>query len=445
MTNRRKDGSLYPEEMTITPVPDADGGITHFIALKRDLTQEKQAEARFLQSQKMEVVGRLAGGIAHDFNNLLTVINGTAELASSDLPAGDPLRADLQEILRAGVSATSLTRQLLAFSRKQVVRPEVLNLSREVAGMQSMLQRLIGEDVALVISVVDEGRVKADAGQLEQVVMNLIVNARDAMPDGGVLTITADTVDLDRTQVEGIASECLQPGPHVRLVVCDTGTGIDAASRSRIFEPFFTTKEQGKGTGLGLATVFAIVAQSGGGIAVDSEPGRGTAFSIYLPRVTDLPAARPSAAPAPPVAVPSETILVVEDEDRVRHLVQRMLESLGYRVLTAGDAVDAVRILEQLDTPVHLLLTDVVMPGMSGPVLAEWLARVRPETGILFSSGHTDNAALRAGAIETGRHFISKPYARAELARKVREMLDWGTDAGEAIDRWTAAPASGVR
>ena len=424
VTNRRKDGSLYSENMTITPVKDSNDVTTHFVAIKRDLTDQKQLEAQFLQAQKMESVGRLAGGIAHDFNNLLTVINGTAELASISLVDDDPMRADLGEIHRAGERAAALTRQLLAFSRKQVMKPQVLNLTTLVAGLQSLLQRVIGEDVSLVLDPEagsSHGLVRVDPGQLEQVLMNLVVNARDAMPKGGTVTIETRDIDVDDPRVA--QRESIDPGSYVVLSVRDTGTGMDAETRARLFEPFFTTKEQGKGTGLGLATVHGIVAQSGGRISVETAPGMGTTFKVYLPRLADATLASPRVGTAA-VAAGSETILVVEDEPGVREMARRMLAMSGYVVLTASNAAEALQLLAGHREVVHLMLTDVVMPGMSGPELALRAADVRPQMKILFTSGHTENAAMRLSARDKKKSFIGKPYARAELLNKVRETLD---------------------
>jgi PAS domain S-box-containing protein len=422
MTNRRKDGTLYAEDMTITPVKDAGGEITHFIAIKRDLTEEKRLEAQFLQAQKMESVGRLAGGIAHDFNNLLTVINGTADLASMKLREGDPLRTVFLHIRQAGDRAASLTRQLLAFSRKQIMKPEVLNLSTLVADLRSMLQRLIREDIDLVVvPAQDLGSVRADPGQIEQVVINLVVNARDAMPDGGTLTIETRDVQLDEAQAGMHPS--MQPGPHVMLAVSDTGVGMDEATRMRIFEPFFTTKEQGKGTGLGLATVYGIVKQSGGSIWVYSELGKGTTFKIYLPRVGEV--ARTVRRVRTLTAVPgTETILIVEDEEVLRDLATHILQSAGYTVLTASSGGEALLLLEHHDGPVHLVLTDVVLPGISGLDLAKRVAEAHPEIKVLFTSGYTNDAILRNGVLDKLTHFIGKPYTMAELTHKVREVLD---------------------
>ncbi len=422
LVNRRKDGSTYSEDQSITPVKDARGEITHFIGIKRDLTEQKRLEAQFLQAQKMESVGRLAGGVAHDFNNLLTVINGTAALALSSVRAGDPLREDLHGILRAGERAVSLTKQLLAFSRKQLMKPEVLDLGSLVANMRAMLPRLIGEDVELIVLGAEKlGSVRADPGQLEQVVLNLVVNARDAMPGGGRLTIETRNVDLDQAHASEHPS--VHAGPHVMLAVSDTGIGMDEATRARIFEPFFTTKESGKGTGLGLATVYGIVKQSGGSIWAYSEVGQGTTFKIYLPRVDDEAKMERQARPRE-AARGSETILVVEDDKTLCRLATRMLESAGYEVLTAHNGGDAIAALKGYEGPVHLMLTDVVMPGMGGRELACGVAEFRPETRVLYMSGYTDDTILRSGLLDSTAHFIAKPYTVEGLTRKVREVLD---------------------
>ncbi|MDZ4258671.1 MAG: PAS domain S-box protein [Gemmatimonadales bacterium] len=422
MTNRRKDGSLYPEDQTITPVKDDHGEVTHFIAIKQDLTEEKQLRTQFLQAQKMESVGRLAAGIAHDLNNLLTVINATADLASTTLSEDDPLRTDLQDIHRAGDRAAALTRQLLAFSRKEIVKPDVLDLSTVVADLQGMLPRLIGEDIGVVVVPAKElGSVLADRGQIEQVILNLAVNARDAMPTGGTLTITTQDVELDEAFAARHPS--VVSGPHVMLAVSDTGVGMDEATRMRIWEPFFTTKEPGKGTGLGLSTVYGIVKQSGGSIWVDSELGRGTTFTIYLPRVEKVAQQRQPTRSAMPVHG-TETILIVDDEEALRRVATRIVESAGYTVLTAANGGEALRLLECHDGPVHLMLTDVVMPGMSGTDLAARIVDTRPQMKVLYTSGYTDDAILQRGVLNAAMHFIHKPYTMAELTRKVREVLD---------------------
>jgi PAS domain S-box-containing protein len=414
MINRRKDGSRYPEEQVITPVRDSKGEITHFIAIKRDLTDEKRVAVRHLQSQKMETVGRLAGGIAHDFNNLLTVINGTADLALTVMRQEDPLREDLEQIHGAGTRAAALTRQLLAFSRQQIMKPTVLDLNAVIENMRAILPRLIGEHIALMIVPARPlGSVLADPGQIEQVILNLAVNARDAMPDGGTLTI-------ETRDVEGLSTSS---GPHVMVTVSDTGIGMDEATQLKIFEPFFTSKEHGKGTGLGLSTVDGIIRQSGGSILVDSALGKGTTFTIYLPRV---PGVASSSQPAPTGrAVPgTETILVVEDETMLCHLAARVLRSAGYTVLTAGSAEAALLALERQDRPVHLLFTDVVLPGMNGRELATRVVAAHPDVRVLYTSGYADDAILRLHVRDEATHFVGKPYTAAQLTQRVREALD---------------------
>jgi len=421
MTNRHKDGHLIPEELTITPLKDDRGRIGHFIAIKRDLTEVKRLQAQVLQAQKLETVGRLAGGIAHDFNNLLTVINATADLTMGSTDAGNPLRADLQQIRDAGERAAQLTRQLLAFSRRQILQPDVLDLAALVRNLQAVLQRLIGEDVDLVVRAPQgSGNVRADLSQMEQVILNLAVNARDAMPDGGRLTIETAGVDLEEDDV--IRHGAGSAGPHVVLTVSDTGVGMDDATRARIFEPFFTTKDPSKGTGLGLSTVYGIVQQSGGGVWVYSEPGLGATFKIYLPR---LDTALSTAAPEPPRALGgSETILVVEDEPAVRRLAQRMLEMAGYTVFAAEDGGAALALLARADVHVDLLMTDVVLPGASGKALADEVATAYPSVRVLFTSGYTDDAILRTGVRDHEVAFLGKPYTASTLRQKVREILD---------------------
>jgi two-component system, cell cycle sensor histidine kinase and response regulator CckA len=422
LVNRRKDGVLYTEAQTITPVTDDAGAVTHFVAIKRDLTQQKQLERQFLQAQRMESVGRLAGGVAHDFNNLLTVINGRAELASLGVTEGEATHSDLQEILHAGWRAVGLTRQLLAFSRKQVLQPMVVTLATVVADVKQMLGRVIGEDVELVFATdPDLGRVKVDPGQMEQVIMNLVVNARDAMPRGGRLTIATHNVDLDLVDTRSLPS--VKPGPHVMLEVTDTGVGMDAATRERIFEPFFTTKGPTKGTGLGLSTVYGIIKQSGGSVWVDSAQGKGTTVRIYLPRVDEMAhAMRPAVTAANTRG--TETILVVEDEDAVCALTRRMLESAGYNVLVATGGEQALPLLAQHADSVDLLFTDVVMPGMSGQDVAARVAELCPRIKVLYTSGYTDDTIGRHGVLDPDTRFISKPYGTLELTRKVRETLD---------------------
>jgi PAS domain S-box-containing protein len=422
ITGRRADGHLYPVDQSITPVRDARGEITHFVALLHDLTEAKRLEAQFLQAQKMETLGQLAGGIAHDFNNLLTVISGTAELASASLKEGDFLHGELEEIRRTGQRAAALTRQLLAFSRQQIVVPAVMDLGALVLGMQDMLRRLLGERIEFVVEPPTEAScVLADRGQIEQVVMNLVVNARDAMAGGGTLTVRTRRVVLDQAQAK--ACPPLAPGPHIVLTVSDTGTGMDEETRAKIFEPFFTTKDPGKGTGLGMATVFGIVHQTAGSITVESELGVGTTIEIFLPQAEAV-ADKRAPTQTERAVQGNETILVVEDQEALRRLTVRILKSAGYKVVAAGDAEEAKRWLDRREEPVHLVLTDLVMPGMSGQSLAAWIAETRPETKILLTSGYTDDAVLHHEVLENTVHFIGKPFSVAELSRRVRELLD---------------------
>jgi CheY-like chemotaxis protein len=375
----------------------------------------------------MEAVGRLAGGIAHDFNNLLTVILGFGNLTLKGLPAGDPLRGKVQQVVRAGERAAALTRQLLVFSRKQVLQAKVLDLGAVAEELEKMLRRMIGEDIELATVVpADLGLVKADPSQLEQVLLNLVINARDAMPEGGKLTI-----ELSNAALPPVAGT---PGPllsAVLLAVTDTGVGMDAEVRSHIFEPFFTTKEQGKGTGLGLSTVYGIVQQSGGQVAVYSEPGHGTCFKVYLPRVDEPVEA---AAPAAEVPLPrgTETILLVEDEEGVRDLARETLAAQGYLVLEAASAREALETAGLRYGSLDLVLTDVVLPGMSGPALVAELAARGLDSRVLFMSGFPDRAVLRHGVLELGTAFLAKPFTPDELARKVRAVLD--ASAGEEDD-----------
>jgi len=407
------------------------GVVTHVHGSIQDITPQKLAEARhakleaqFLQAQKMETIGNFAGGVAHDFNNLMTVVLSYAELLAEELEPGDPMRVDLGEIRSAGLRATGLTRQLLAFSRRQVLQPKVVELGEIVAGMENMLRRLIGEDVELATSCAAQlGKVLVDPGQIEQVIMNLAVNARDAMPQGGMLTIETKAVALD----EPFAAEHagIHPGTHVMLAVSDTGTGIDKATQARMFEPFFTTKERGKGTGLGLATVFGIVQQSGGTIWVYSEPGKGTTFKLYFPVAEHAEPPRASVAPAARATLHgTETILLVEDEEAVRTLIRTILTKYGYNVLAAQNVGDAFLLCDQHPAKIDLLLTDVVMPRMSGRQLAERLSPIRPDMKVLYMSGYTDDAVVRHGVLEATLAFIQKPITPEPLARKIRAVLD---------------------
>jgi PAS domain S-box-containing protein len=389
----------------------------------RLLEKEREKEEQLRQAQKMEAVGRLAGGIAHDFNNLLTAINGYSDLTLRRLPEGDPLRRNVEEVRRAGERAAGLTRQLLAFSRKQVLQPVVLDLNAVIAEMGRMLQRLIGEDVELRTTLDPQlGSVVADPGQIEQVIMNLAVNARDAMPSGGKLTVETGNVYLDEEYAARHVA--VRPGAYAVLSVSDTGSGMDGATQARIFEPFFTTKELGKGTGLGLSTVYGIVKQSGGNIWVYSEVGVGTTFKIYLPRAASGSEEYRRGAEAEGTAGGRETILLVEDDEMVRSMTRIILSEHGYRVLEAANGAAALSLCERNEEPIRLLLTDVVMPGMSGRELADRLARTRPEVRVLFMSGYTDDAIVHHGVLDAGVAFLQKPFTPDALARKVRGVLD---------------------
>jgi PAS domain S-box-containing protein len=401
---------------------DPEGNPLEVVGSWSDITEHKALEDQFRQAQKMEAVGQLAGGIAHDFNNLLAVINGYGEILLDNLPVHDPNRDAIVQIAEAGNRAAALTRQLLVLSRKAIVEPKVLDLRVVVADMDRMLRRIIGEDISLVTRTDPElGAVKADLGQLEQVLLNLAVNARDAMPQGGRLTIEVRNAELDETYVHEHPEA--RPGPCVLLAASDTGCGMDASTAARIWEPFFTTKGE-RGTGLGLATVYGIVKQSGGHIAVYSEVGSGTVFKIYLPREETRPT-----EPTPPSkrnAMPkgTETILLAEDEDAVRGLTHQILEVCGYTILEARNGIEALQVAEEHHGRLDLLITDVVMPQSSGRELAHALAEKYPEVKILFVSGYTDDAVVRHGILAAEVEFLQKPFSPAVLARKVREILD---------------------
>ena len=389
----------------------------------RDVTERKNLEAQLLQSQKMEAVGQLAGGVAHDFNNLLMVIRGYVDLMGSRARLDDGLKDNLNEIRKAADRATSLTQQLLAFSRKQVLHPELLDLNYVVSIMEKMLRRLIGENIELVTRTARQaGRVKADPVQIEQVILNLALNARDAMAEGGRLTLETDNVELDADFVSRQPGSV--PGSYVLLRVSDTGAGMDPATVAHIFEPFFTTKEKGKGTGLGLATVYGIVKQSGGYVVVTSQEGVGTTIEIYLPRADESTAAMEDAEVPEGVHRGSETILVVEDEEAVCKLSCEFLSSRGYNVLAASDGLEALQVSEQHRGPIHLLLTDVVMPGINGQELARRLSPLKPEMKIMYIPGYTDNAIAQKFLVDPGTVFLQKPFPLDTLARNVREVLE---------------------
>ncbi len=416
----RDNGEEFPIEASLSQVEA--GGQTIFTVVLRDVTERQRLEEQLCQAQKMEAVGRLAGGVAHDFNNLLTVINGYSDVILETLRAADPIREMIEEVKNSGERAARLTRQLLAFSRKQILVPVELDVGALVGEMGKMIGRLIGEDIVLRVTTdPDLWPVKADAGQTEQVLMNLVVNARDAMPEGGNITIETRNVTLDDSYVT-IHPEA-RAGEFVMLAVSDSGCGMDAATKARIFEPFFTTKGD-KGTGLGLATTFGIVKQSGGSIEVYSEPGIGTTFKIYLPRVPKGCTTSKSQATLRLPNRGTETVLLTEDEDGVRRLTRRILQGYGYRVLEAKNGGEALMACEQHAGPIHLLVTDVVMPGMSGPRLAERLAPLRPAMRVLFLSGYTDDAIVHHGVLNPNTPFLQKPFTPEALIRKVREVLD---------------------
>jgi PAS domain S-box-containing protein len=427
---RRKDGTMFLADVVISALRNDDGILRGFAEVMRDLTERKSGEAalkrvedQLRQAQKLEAIGSLAGGVAHDFNNLLSVILSYADLLIEDLPPDSAARADMGEIKKAGVRATVLTRQLLAFSRQQVLQPQVVDLNEIAAGVEAMLRRLLGEDVELaLLTARTVGRVYADPGQVEQVIMNLVINARDAMPVGGKVSIETADIVLDDAYVA--AHVGVIPGPYVMLAVTDTGTGMDAATRARIFEPFFTTKDKSKGTGLGLSTVYGIVQQSGGSIWVYSEPGKGTTFKVYFPRSALSADTRQTPLPSATTVRGTETILLVEDEEPVRVIVRTILRRNGYTVLEAENGGEAFLVSEQHTAAIHLMLTDVVMPRMSGRQLAERLAPLRPSMRVLYMSGYTQDTISHHGVLDSGIAFLEKPISPDALLRKVREVLD---------------------
>jgi PAS domain S-box-containing protein len=420
---KRKDGTRITVRSSGRPVRDETGEFAYLEVFAEDITQRRVLEKQLRMAQKMEAIGRLSGGIAHDFNNLLGVIMGYSQVMKRSLGPAHTSYEHAEEIEKASQRAVSLTRQLLAFSRQQVLEPAILNLNALVSDMEKMLPRLIGEDIKLnLILAPTLGQVKADQGQIEQVVMNLAVNARDAMPGGGKLIIQTANVELDVAYT--LEHPGSKPDRYVMLAVTDTGIGMDPETQAHIFEPFFTTKERDKGTGLGLATVYGVVKQSGGYIAVDSEKGKGASFSVYLPRVEQAVAV-PEASPAKTLTLQgSETILLVEDAEPLRKLAHMFLKDNGYQVLTAADGEEALQVARQHAAPIQLLLTDVVMPGINGRVLAERLAPWQLGMKVLYMSGYTDSFIAGHGVLEAGTHLLHKPFTEEALMRKVREVLD---------------------
>jgi signal transduction histidine kinase len=415
----REQGSSSVEDLLAT----VTGLQSRLAVLERTAVELERARQALRQAQKMESIGLLAGGVAHDFNNLLTVINGYSEMLLRQMKERDPAREQVTEIWKAGERAASLTRQLLAFSRKQHLQPEVVSLNGLVRDVKKMLGRLIGEDIQLVVRL-DENlsSVLVDPGQVEQVIVNLAVNARDAMPEGGELVIETRNMDMDASAAEAYSG--MKPGPYVLLLMSDNGSGMDETTRARLFEPFFTTKEQGKGTGLGLAVVYGIIKQSNGFIYVESEPGKGTTFRIFLPRTARKPTDKREPETEQRARGGTETILLVEDEKEVRTLTSAALQSFGYRVLEAAAGDEAISVCTNYPGPIELLLTDVVMPRMSGHHLAETLVVSRPQLKVLFMSGYTEETIGRHGVAVGVVPFLHKPFVPIQLAHKVREVLD---------------------
>jgi PAS domain S-box-containing protein len=420
---RHKDGNWRTLESRASTILDQRGEVERLVIVNRDITERKHLEEQFRQAQKMEAVGRLSGGVAHDFNNLLGVIIGYGEIVQERTATTDPLRGSVDEILKASHRAASLTRQLLAFSRQQVLDPKILDLNAVVKDMEKMLRRLIGEDIELKTELHPAlARVKADAGQIEQVVLNLAVNARDAMPHGGKLVLAMSNFHMDKDFVRCYPYP-VPVGDYVLFAVSDTGIGMDAATKARIFEPFFTTKEKGKGTGLGLSTVYGVVKQSGGYIEVVSEPNAGATFNIYLPKVEGAIVEQPQSELSASLRG-TETILLVEDEPSLRILARHQLESCGYSVLEASSGAEALEVARKQPGTIHLLLTDVVMPGINGRILAEELLRHRPQLNVVYMSGYTGQAVGADGVLDAGSCFLPKPFTREALARKLREALE---------------------
>jgi PAS domain S-box-containing protein len=422
--NYRKDGKEFNLEWQIAPIRDASGKTSHFVAIQRDITVRKRLESQLIQSQKMETVGKLAGGIAHEFNSILTAILGQSELLRNDLPAGSPLAKNAIEISKAAGRAATLTRQLLAYGRKQILQPETLDLNRVLASMEGTFRHLMGRDVMThIVPAVGLHAVKADAGQIEQVIMNMAMNAADAMPNGGKLTLETANVAFHQESVGRHPD--LKPGDYVMLAITDTGAGMSEEVKARLFEPFFSTKGVGQGTGLGLSTCYGIVKQSGGHISVYSEVGRGATFKIYLPQVeqqTKIPAQRLDSNELPRG---TETILLVEDDPALREMAGTLLKRLGYTMWAAANGIEALSLKQQRHVGhIDLLFTDVVMPHMSGKELADRVRSLNPHTKILFTSAYTENSIVHQGVLDKDVALLQKPFTPSALARKVREVLD---------------------
>jgi two-component system, cell cycle sensor histidine kinase and response regulator CckA len=427
MVNRRKDGSTYTEDQTITPIRNEQHEITHFVAIKQDVSENRLLAQQLHQAQKMESVGRLAGGVAHDFNNMLGVIIGYSELLEEQVDGNEELTHRTQEIKKAGHRAASLTRQLLAFSRQQLLEATVLNVNEIVCETAKMLRRIIGDEIELTTALSPMlAMVKADPGQIQQIIMNLAVNARDAMPHGGKVKIETANVDLDENFAK--MHKPMIPGRYVKLSVVDTGTGMDPETQAHIFEPFFTTKDIGKGTGLGLATVYGVVKQSGGYIWVETSLGNGTTFDIYLPEIQEAGAPSIGSAPTVKTRWGSETILLVENLRPFRELTQQLLESRGYTVLAVGSGLEAIAIAEHYTGPIHMLLTDVAMVGMSGVELAKALSALRTGLKVLLMSAYFGSAVDSYQEIVPGATFLQKPFTREALSAKIHEALTIETD-----------------
>jgi PAS domain S-box-containing protein len=420
LAGRRKSGAEFPVEVSLSSVETEEG--IFGIAFVSDISVRKALEEQLMHAQKMEAVGRLAGGVAHDFNNMLTVIAGYNRMILDELSTLDPLRGYAEEILKAADRAAALTNQLLAFSRRQIMQPRVIEINAVVGQTESMLRRLIGEDIQLVMSLgADTGNIKADPNHIEHAIVNLAVNARDAMPLGGRITIETSNAEIDETYAKTHMG--VTPGEFVMIAVSDTGHGMDSATRQNIFEPFFTTKQHGKGTGLGLATVYGTVKQSGGDIWVYSEPGQGTTFKLYFPRVAEPVSAGLVEDPVQTYHGSSETVMLVEDETQVRDLEARVLRQLGYTVLAAANGDQAIDASRAHPGRISLLVTDVVMPNMSGKQVADALVSSRPGLRVLYLSGYTENTVVNHGVLDSNVDFLSKPFTTEALARKIREIL----------------------